>query len=75
MKRLHILLYCIEAVAHQFNIHWTKEAALPNGMQIMSGHKSNPPVLQTLTTSMTSAANQLVNWKQTEDDISLTSIV
>ena len=43
-------------------------AVLLNDMQIMSGDESNPPMLQALVTSMTSAY-------QLEDDIALPSII
>ena len=46
------------------NSHQRNEAALANGMQEMSGNISNPPMLQALAISMTSAANQLkVDWR------------
>ena len=58
------MLYWIEAVAHWVNSHWRKGAALVNGMQTMSGHESNPSMLQVFATSMTSAASQLkADWR------------
>ena len=46
------------------NSHWWKESALANGMQKKSSDKSNPPTLQALVISVTSAANQLeADWR------------
>ena len=46
------------------NSHWRKEPALANGTQKESGDESNPPMLQALVISVTSAANKLeADWR------------